>query len=296
MTIPIFIIEEHHEAFIVWNYAIQQGLLPATGNSLFHVDEHSDMGTPRFNKTIHELNGDINEIRNFTYSELNIAGFIMPAIYIGLFNQIYWIRQKHKKEEGHYEKMYIRSYNQMGEKLISGKFKDLKGIQKDNDLKEFDYFLKTIDQAPSDLNVVLDIDLDYFSCTGNPNENEKILIEITKDEYDNFNKTPYHRLRFTGLSRVETLFENEKFYFKINDFNTIYSSNQLVDLLTIDKRVNHFTKLLEKKQIIPKIINICRSRHSGYTHAEQMQYIENKLIEELAKRYSLQNYQLDILT
>ena len=49
MYIKTFIIEEHHEAYIVWNYAIQQGLIPATGNTLFHVVEHSDVGTPQFN-------------------------------------------------------------------------------------------------------------------------------------------------------------------------------------------------------------------------------------------------------
>jgi len=48
-NIKTFIIEEHHEAFFVWNYAVLNNLLPAKGNNLFHIDEHSDMGTPRFN-------------------------------------------------------------------------------------------------------------------------------------------------------------------------------------------------------------------------------------------------------
>lgn len=64
--IPTFIIEEHHEAFIAWNYAVQKGLIPPTGNTLFHVDEHSDMGMPRFNRSIHELNDNIEDIKDYS--------------------------------------------------------------------------------------------------------------------------------------------------------------------------------------------------------------------------------------
>jgi hypothetical protein len=42
--IPIFIMEEHHEAFIVWNYAMRAGWIPVKENCLFHVDTHADMG------------------------------------------------------------------------------------------------------------------------------------------------------------------------------------------------------------------------------------------------------------
>ena len=138
--IPTFIIEEHHEAFIVWNYAIQKGLIPPTGNTLFHVDEHSDMGTPRFNSSINGLNGDINTIKDFTYKELNIASFIMPAIYKGIFNQIHWIKQKHRMLEVKHEEMYIRSYNQLGKKMISGKISEIKNVSTDNDRKVFGFF------------------------------------------------------------------------------------------------------------------------------------------------------------
>jgi hypothetical protein len=124
--IPTFIIEEHHEAFIVWNYAIQQGWLPATGNCLFHVDEHSDMGTPRFNESIHSLNGDMVKVKEFTYQELNIASFVIPACYREIFNQVYWIRQKHRKTLHKPVEMFVRSYNQAGKRLLSGKMKHIK--------------------------------------------------------------------------------------------------------------------------------------------------------------------------
>lgn len=286
--IPMFIIEEHHEAFIVWNYAIQQGLIPPTGNTLFHVDEHSDMGTPQLNTSIHELNGNINAIRNFTYKELNIASFIMPAVYKGIFTQVYWIKQKYKKENGHFEKMYVRSCNQKGEKLLSGKLNDLEKKGDDVDRKEFDYCLKNIYHLPSNVNVVLDIDLGCFSCTGNPNEIEEIIIEITEIEYNKFNCIPYHRLRSSGLNRIETITENNKYFYKLNAFDSIYPSSLLVDLDIINNQIINSRQQVEIKNITSTIIDICRSRHSGYPHSEQVKDIESALIEELSIMLQLQ--------
>jgi hypothetical protein len=99
--IKTFLIEEHHEAFLVWKYAILNNWMPARGNSLLHIDEHSDMGTPRFNTSIYNLNGDTNVIKNFVYTELNIASFIMPAIYQDIFDKVYWIKQQHRLTSSH---------------------------------------------------------------------------------------------------------------------------------------------------------------------------------------------------
>ena len=67
--IKTFTIEEYHEAFIVWNYDIQHGLIPPTGNTLFHVDKQSDMGAPRFNRSIHELSDNIEDIKDYIPKE-----------------------------------------------------------------------------------------------------------------------------------------------------------------------------------------------------------------------------------
>lgn len=44
--IPFYIIEEHHEAFLIWHYAIIKGLINKNRNTLLHIDEHSDMLLP----------------------------------------------------------------------------------------------------------------------------------------------------------------------------------------------------------------------------------------------------------
>jgi len=40
--VPLYIIEEHHEAFYIWNKTTEQGFLPPFGNTLLHVDHHTD--------------------------------------------------------------------------------------------------------------------------------------------------------------------------------------------------------------------------------------------------------------
>ena len=126
MAIKTFIIEEHHEAFIVWNYAIKEGLIPPTGNTLFHVDEHSDMGIPRFNYNINELNGNISQLKDFVYNELNIGCFILPAAYKKIISNIYWIKQFHRKSDYPGDEMFIRSFNKGGKRLLMGKVDDIK--------------------------------------------------------------------------------------------------------------------------------------------------------------------------
>jgi hypothetical protein len=296
--IPVFIIEEHHEAFIVWNYAIQQGWMPVAGNCLFHVDEHSDMGTPRFNESIHNLNGDIEKIKDFTYRELNIASFIMPACYKEIFNQVYWIRQKHRKTLRKPVEMFVRTYNKGGKRLMSGKMKDVSllkpfdEITNEIDLVRFDYFLRTIDLLPSHRKVVLDIDLDYFSCINSPNENEEIYVEITKEEYNDFVQNKYHRLRY-NVGKVEAKLINNKHYYVINCFDEIYPSKLKVNEEQVVQRINTFISVLKRKDIQPILIDICRSRYSGYTPSDQWKMIEEKLLSSLQGLYNIElsNYQ-----
>ena len=91
--IPVFVTEEHNEAFVVWHAAVRHGLLPARGNVLLHVDQHSDMRAPRFHQPLPEPDADLDEIARFTYQELDIENFIAPACLEGLFDRIEWLQR-----------------------------------------------------------------------------------------------------------------------------------------------------------------------------------------------------------
>ena len=90
---PLFIVEEHHEAFFVWNYCINKELIQPSQNCLLHVDFHSDFNIPKLTSSIDTLNGSLQRIFDFTYNELSISDFIIAAVYQEIFNQVIWIDQ-----------------------------------------------------------------------------------------------------------------------------------------------------------------------------------------------------------
>lgn len=289
MATAFFIIEEHHEAFIVWDYAIRKGWMQPCDNCLIHVDEHSDLGTPRFNTSIRN-NKSRKDVIDFTYTELNIASFIIPACYLGIFNNVCWVRYKHRKLKQNSHKLYVRSYNQNGKRLISGKETDIISSQNDTERKVFDYSLLEVDQLPDQKEIILDIDLDYFSCSGNPNEQEELYIQITKTEYDTFTTNKYHRLNYINVGRLEALQKDGEYYYVLNNYKEIYPCDCYVSKDEIVRRIDKFCETLKIKKLIPSIISICRSRYSGYTPHDQWKFIENHLVTRLQELYSLEDH------
>ncbi len=282
--IPLFIVEEHHEAFFIWHYARLQGLIPDAGNVLLHVDEHSDFAVPRFNTSIKTLNGDLDTLADFTYKELDIASFIIPTIYQGLINHVLWLRQQHHpKARKHYTR-YVRSFNAAGKRLMSG----VDELQvEDPDRNEAIFDLITLDELPADLpTVILDIDLDFFSAVDNPSVLKEVTVEITQDEYERFSEDKYHPLQFYGM-RVEARHDNGHFFYDFNNYNEIYPSRLTVEEAKIVERLDLFAEALAAQNVQPAFIDICRSKYSGFTPNNQCEFIQEELLKRLAQLYPL---------
>lgn len=286
-TIPTYIIEEHNEALPIWIQCLQNGIIDKNGNSLIHIDEHSDMGVPHFNSSILGIN--VGNAKQFTVEEIGIGAFIVPSIYLGIFKKVSWVKIGQNVKRN---KLYVRSYNAQGLRLIMGPVNDeiIDAQRNDSDVKVFDYCLDSIDSIENDSSLVLDIDLDYFSCTGNPIELKNISIEITKEEHERFNTNPYHRVRFLGFKpRVHC--EDGRYFLILNDYKHSYPHihpfNLKVDFDTITSRVMTLIDCLKEKHIVPRVITICRSRYSGFTDEEQWWTIEHLLLQELSKIFPI---------
>lgn len=293
MKISTFLLEEHNEAFIAWHQAIDQGLIsPDKDNALLHVDEHSDMAANQYKSSIYDAIGTPDKIREFTYNELSIGGFIIPSILLGMFNKVYWVRQTHPpKSRGSYA-MFARSYNSQGKKMKCSKLGGQEDIEQEihpqSDLKKFDYHLFTIDEVNNHPNIILDIDLDYFSCTGDPAKLKEIYIEITESEYLEFRENKHHPLKHLLLGhQIETLEAKGSYFYVVNNYNEIYPYKEYVDKNTILERIKHFVKTLKEKDIQPLMIDICRSKISGYTPEDQCEFIQEHLINELKLIYEM---------
>lgn len=291
--IPVLLFEEHNEAFFVWHYAIQKNWLPKSGNTLLHIDEHSDMGIPRFNHSLNSLNGNLQELYHFTYNELTIENFIITAIYQGLFNKLYWIRQS--REMLLPPSMCVYSYDKQGKLLTSKSLKDLgKKALFDPSYKKAQFQCLTVNEGekfPERQSVVLDIDLDYFSCN-NKYYNFKGELEITEEQYHLFRQNPYQFIRLALGSGVKTKVEQGKYYLVFNEFSQEDDDkvpNPLkVSEAEILQRIDCIVEFLQVKQVEVKLIDICRSRLSGFTPEDQYQFIEDNLIARLSNIYNIE--------
>lgn len=289
-AIPLFIMEEHHEAFYLWNYAVLNELIPATKNILLHVDEHSDFALPTLSNSLNSLNGNLDKLYQFTYTELGIADFIIPAIYQGIFNELYWLKQTHNVEQKEVKKQ-IFSLKAEGKVLFvteeikkAGLFNpDRKPVK--NKLITIADTLKNEEKS-----VVLDIDIDYFSCD---NKAGGIMeIEVTKEVYESYRNNPYDciRIKLGGSAKIEE--KNGKFYFSLQQpiiESFLEKDRSLkVSQSEIMQRIDKFCEFLTINKIEPKLINIVRSRISGYTPDDQWQFIESNLIKKLQAIYPLE--------
>lgn len=285
--IPIYIIEEHHEAFIVWNKAINDKVIPAQHNILFHFDEHSDLGVPSFNRSIHGLSNNFESVVNFTFKELGIGTFIIPSIYLGIINQYYWFKHGNENISNKKSVNYVLSLCNDGLKLISGNVKSMPENAEIKNIRMFKRFDNSMYSIPANKNVLLDIDLDFFSCTENPKVLNELQIEITKREYESFKKNRYHKMYYSGVSNIFAIKKHGKYYYIINYHRYTYPIYLKKSLAQISERIIFFCQQLKLKNIHPTVITICRSRHSGYTPEDQWMEIENLLLTELSTVYNV---------
>ena len=288
--IETYIIEEHHEAFLVWNLAKEHGIIPPKGNVLLHIDEHSDLGTPRCKRSILDLK-TLEDIKSFTYTNLKIGNFIVPTVYQGLIDSIYWIKQKHREIKSY--QRYVRSVNTEGKKFVVMQTLP-EGINLTNDdVRVFQVYKQEIANLDCPKEVILDIDLDYFSSQ-DPTESIDVFIEITEKEYNQFVQDRYHQLNFFG-SYVEAIKHNGQYFYAFNNYEEIYSSRFKPSDNIVVKRINNFIEGLERMAIQPSLITICRSALSGYTPSDQCEFIQKCLIAGLHSLYDLNIQQINEL-
>lgn len=299
IKIPIYIMEEHHQAFYLWYQAVEKGIMPEFDNILIHIDAHSDLEPPVVRQPFKTIIKSKENVKNYTFSELGIANFIIPAIYEKLFNGYAWVYPdfsniKSAESPGSgpvYSKKYVRTYENKGQLYILSDCNNSVNLES---IKIFDCYSGTIDSflnrqfnifnnRPEDKrSIVLDIDLDFFSLS--QHDYRDLSIEITEDEYNRILNDPYHFMRSDGKCFLQK--KSGKYYLAMNKKEGMHiKSLTQVSMTIIKKRVEKLQIFCELYSIDPCLIHICRSRISGYTPAHQCGDIEDHLIEMLTKEF-----------
>ena len=279
---PLYIIEEHHEAFYAWNVGIDRGAILPVGNTLLHVDHHSDLEYGSYPMALEAVFGTLAEKEQFTYSALGIADFIYPAIFEGVFNELVFIKNF---------SLFITSEKQQmitladSKTLAVGESSSLmrqKIIDAEVPPRFFTHREGGLGAYTATRPVVLDIDIDYFCWDDALTTVPEKMIEITKEAYEDFTGNKRHPLRLLPRRLVNVKAIGDRYYLCAGE-NCLPEAAATEE--TIEKRINAFGKWLVRCQIQPAIIDLCRSRQSGYCPADKWEAIEALLLKKLAEIY-----------
>ena len=281
--VQIYILEEHNEAYLIWYYAIHEGLIKKCKNILLHIDQHADMDLPIFNTSIRYRNDSLKEIQKFTYEELSISNFIVPAVYEGIFKTVYWANH------GYFKKNDTTGYilYSLGENGKAFSLKEdipVNSVRAGADRKRFDYRILTLwDDIGETRDILLDIDLDFFSCIKIPLPSAE--MEVTKKEYDRFLRNRYHFLKLKTDYMVKAVKRKSSYFLVFNDLKDKVPFGLEVSDEKILFRIDMLKKFLIRNRIVPAIVTVCRSRYSNFTPQDRWEFIERNLVDSLKDVY-----------
>lgn len=108
--LDVYIFEEHHEALPYWFGAAYDGTIPQTGNTLIHIDGHSDMAPPIYFPGYPFFRWP-SEDQLALLMQRNDA-FIQSSIMAGLITRMIWVWPEWDRKN--HEKDYVMSTVKLG--------------------------------------------------------------------------------------------------------------------------------------------------------------------------------------
>jgi hypothetical protein len=286
--IPIYIFDEHNEAFYFWHKAKYEGYINEPLD-LFHFDAHSDIGrVDKFKKPLYfsgnEKGDYLGYYRDFARNELAISNFITPAVLSGIVRDVYFIYPKWRKFKTVRKKLNISSVFGEGRNLkyglIINERTNPKVFRAYPDLRRFNYYGRRLEKIPKNRKAILDIDLDYFACTDSISNNMSYDLEVSEEQFKEKNsflsdkKLPYSGFDFSFMEK------NDKYYVRITH-KKIKDVSHLPPKEEVESEINNLIDTLKIRKIKPRIITVCRSCHSGYCPAGYRAFIETALKKRL---------------
>lgn len=289
MAIPVYIMEEHKEAYYYWYLMLANKEIDNANNYLLHVDHHADNQGGVYSFTVAEAPVSLEEAKRLSYEELGIADFILPAIYQRLFDQMYYLLQFGNKSKSYDCILLCQNQNTLGIRLNNPLIRKAMtmGMPQVANIHSFEYLYGGLGELnkPADKKLVLDVDLDYFVWDNSLSTAEPRRIEITKEQYELIQKDSFHYLRIEPKLSYRTVEENGRYYL---ESAACIPADPMPDKETILERMDNFFAWLKDKNIQPAAIDICRSRISGYLPRTVFPWIEEEFLERLGRLYAIE--------
>jgi hypothetical protein len=298
--IPLVAIEEHNEAFFVWYYAREAGWLGPSDNILLHVDDHPDLNLP-FSREPVPARNEIAGAASYTYERIDIANFIWPSVYSGVFSKVYWLRQKHNPDAGNWCRVKLM-FSRERTPLPWSKTETFSLTPDPVNSGEVacEYApLEPGDRLRPNAPLALDIDLDYFA-TNRPPVKPAFAYRLEESFAREMADNPYHWARVEVNSmKVErdprggwVMAPRENpFYAR----GTAQPQNGHSPQQIVAGALERFGNYLDEFRLQPSVITICRSDYSGYTPRALVREIEAGVRELLSRRFVIEEHSLNAL-
>lgn len=284
-----FLVEEHREAYCVFAYAVKSGVISSSGNFLLHVDDHHDLALPVLCSEADICRQSMSDILACTFEQLRVCDFLVPLVHQGIFSEIYWLR----REGLHQRSVALETHVERSGKRFYYYSRPMR--QQDAGASNHRAVLHTL--TPNTIltipnPVVLDIDLDYFSCCDTTGE--ACRIEITANEYHEFLANKRHPWKAMFGSRAKVARKGGRYFLAHNEFDGPPLRRSQTNA-QIRKSVAEFRDFLSRSGVVPAFGIISRSRHSGFTPPKQVAYIERTLLSLLAEVMNFTVIHIDVL-
>ena len=283
MPIPLVAFEEHYEAFFVWHHARRVGWLEESANWLLHVDEHDDLRLPVSREALPDRD-DVEATARYTYRCLNISSFIWPTVHAGLFDRYDWLRRRHDASTGQPERIGLSFDPQRT-------WKAWRTHEAPAEIELTCTRIEPSDSIRTNAPVALDIDLDYFAVNA-PEDRPLSRTRLEPAFAQEVLANPYHWMRVEGYPfRVEQQPDGNWVLVPVDELPRRKQRPQH----DVEEALDRFAEQLDRSELKPALITICRSEYSGSTPAELTLQIETGLRRRLAERYDLEEHSLNAL-
>ncbi|MEK6732145.1 MAG: UPF0489 family protein [Candidatus Omnitrophota bacterium] len=286
--IPLYAFDEHNDAFYFWHKAKFEGYLNGPLD-LLHIDAHDDIDpVTSFKKSLYFTNdkqdGYLAYYQDFAKNELKINNFIRPAILTDLIKNVYFIYPKWRKFKEKKRKFNLASVFGEGKVLKHNLRINEKTLPKVYkvfpDLKWFEFSMQKIHKIPENLNVILDIDFDYFACIDSILNHIMYELEITKEQFGQ--KDIFLANRTLPFSAVGFIFKKKenRYYCQVThrkgeDISYLPPKEEVV------AEIDNLVETLKIRKIKPAVITISRSCYSGYCPKDYGIFIEDELRKKI---------------
>lgn len=298
--IPLIVMEEHKEAYYAWHLFADRGDIPPYDNILLHVDHHEDNIGGVYNIDMDALPKNLEYSKYLSYEEFGIANFILPAIYERMFTKMICIMNfgtdveyqtayyEHRCNEVEGVKKYFLDRID-SDALDEGLKREIKDGEEKHivcNIRSASCFRGGLgDYGSFQRPVVLDIDLDYFCWSNTLKDGTRRIVEITEDAWRKIRENTYDGFRLTPILDVQLLEIDGKYYLELVKQSVFYEKDEEVTTEILKERLDKFFSYLDNQKFIPAVIDVCRSRISGYLNKDFFPWIENEVLRRLDEIY-----------